>query len=116
VAAAFLAIRAGLKEVRMGHAAYEWAILSDPVRRHYLLRGLEGDRQSFLRRRHHRPDLRNHLLSSLRGAIDDLAVAVALVPYVLIRGPINRVVQRWQVAVSLSISRIYAEGISPDDL
>jgi hypothetical protein len=32
-----LAIRAGLKDVRMGHAAYRWAILSDPVRRHYLL-------------------------------------------------------------------------------
>jgi hypothetical protein len=45
-----------------------------------------------------------------------VAVAVALVPYVLIRGPINRVMQRWQVAVSLSISRIYAEGITPDDL
>jgi hypothetical protein len=45
-----------------------------------------------------------------------VAVAVALVPYVLIRGPINRVVQRWQVAVSLSISRIYAEGVTPDAL
>jgi hypothetical protein len=80
----------------MGHAAYGWAILSDPVRRHYLLR--EGSKEI----------AKVFVVAVIIDLIYEIivfhaiyvgqsmivAVAVALVPYVLIRGPINRIVRR----------------------
>jgi hypothetical protein len=96
VAAAFLAIRAGLKDVRMGYAAYGWAILSDPVRRHYLLcQGSKEIAKVFVVAVI--IDLIYEIIvfhAIYVGQSMIVAVAVALVPYVLIRGPINRIVRR----------------------
>jgi hypothetical protein len=97
IAAAFLAIRAGLKDARSGHPAYGWAIVTDPVRRRDLLQ------QGF------REIAKVFVVAVIIDLIYEIivfraiylgqslivALAVALLPYILIRGPINRIVRRW---------------------
>jgi hypothetical protein len=98
IAAAFLAIRAGLNDARSGHAAYGWAIVTDPVRRRDLLQ------QGF------REIAKVFVVAVIIDLIYEIivfraiylgqslivALAVALLPYILIRGPINRIVRRWK--------------------
>ena len=105
IAAALLAIRAGLKDARMAHPAYGWAIVSDPVRRRDLLQ--EGPKEitkvfvvAVV------IDLVYEIIvfqAIYLGQSLIVAVAVALVPYVMIRGPINRIMQRWYRCGRLSL-------------
>jgi hypothetical protein len=95
IAAAFLAIRSGLKDARLGRPAYGWAMLSDPVHRRDLLQ--EGSKEitkvfvvAVI------IDLVYEVIvfhSIYLGQSLIVAAAVALLPYVLIRGPINRIVR-----------------------
>lgn len=94
--AALIAIRTGLKDGREGRPAFLWAALSNPGYRPELLRqGWKDVGKVFI--------LAMVLdsvyqLIVLRGVyvLELLIVAtvLAIVPYVLIRGPVNRIVRR----------------------
>jgi hypothetical protein len=98
--AVVLAIRAGLKDAREGRPAFFWAVLADPGYRPELLR--QG-----------RKDLwKVFILATILDAIYQLivhrgvyvlevlitATVLAIVPYVLVRGPVNRIVRRGAIA------------------
>lgn len=96
--AALLALRAGLKDAREGKPPYFWTILTRPAQRAELLR--EGWKAV----------ARVFLLAIIMDIIYQLiverwvypfelivvAILLAVVPYVLLRGPINRIVRRLQ--------------------
>ena len=98
--AAFFALRAGWKDARQGRVPYGWAILSDPINRRELLQ--EGWKDvakvfviaiiiDFV-----------YQIIELRWFFPEEAVIVAailaLMPYLLLRGPANRIARRWQHA------------------
>jgi len=94
--AAILAFRAGLKDAQHGRPPYFWTILTDPSQRADLMR--EGWRSV----------ARVFVLAIVMDVIYQLivlgwiypfelilvAILLAVVPYLLIRGPVNRVVRR----------------------
>ena|SRR3569832_92156 len=94
--AALLAFRAGLKDAQTGRPPYFWTILTDPGQREDLLR--EGWKSI----------LRVFVLAIVMDVIYQLivlrwvyplevilvAILLAVVPYLLIRGPVNRIVSR----------------------
>ena len=96
--AALLAIRAGLKDARAGKPPYFWTILTDPSQRYSLLH--EGWKSI----------ARVFILAIVMDVIYQLiylkwiyplelitiAILLAVVPYLLIRGPVNRLVRRWR--------------------
>jgi hypothetical protein len=98
--AVLLAVRAGLKDAREGRPPYLWTMLTDPEERHGLLR--EGWKST----------ARVFLLAVIMDVIYQLivqhwiypgevlivAVLLAIVPYLLIRGPVTRVAERWRRA------------------
>jgi len=92
--ASIFAVRSGLKDSRQGHPAYLWSIYSNPESRHELLH-------------HGWKDVRNvFILAILLDAVYQIiefrwvyvvqavfvAIALAIVPYVLVRGPFSRLV------------------------
>ncbi|MGZ3459037.1 MAG: hypothetical protein ACXU86_11100 [Archangium sp.] len=94
--AMLLALRDGLADAREGRPAYLWALFTDPAHRRELLRdGWRSIGKVFI-------------LASVLDVVYQLlvfrglrpiqglfvAVVLALVPYVLIRGPINRLARR----------------------
>jgi len=94
--AAIFAIRAGLKDARDGKAAYFWAIITSPAHRSDLLHeGWKAVSKVFV-------------MAVIIDAIyqyvafrwfypgEALVVAftLAFIPYLLIRGPVNRIAQR----------------------
>jgi hypothetical protein len=94
--ASFLAVRAGFKDAREGQPPFLWTIISDPSRRSELLRhGWKDVGKVFL-------------LAMLLDAIYQLifqrgvyvlellvvATTLAVVPYLLIRGPVTRLMRR----------------------
>ena len=84
----------------VGTTAYGWAIVTDPVRgRNLLQEGLKEITKVFLVAVV--IDLIYEIIvfhSIYVGQSLIVTVAVALLPYVLIRGPINRIVRRWNRA------------------
>jgi hypothetical protein len=94
--AALLAFRAGFKDAQHGRPPYFWTILTDPSQRADLMR--EGWRSV----------ARVFVLAIVMDVIYQLivlgwvypfelilvAILLAVVPYLLIRGPVNRVVRR----------------------
>jgi len=98
--AVLLAVRAGLKDAREGRPPYLWTILTDPEERDGLLR--EGWKAT----------ARVFLLAVIMdviyqwivqhwiypGEVLIVAVLLAIVPYLLIRGPVTRVAERWRRA------------------
>ena len=97
VMASIYAIRIGVKDAREGKPAYFWSIVSDPTRR----------RESLKEGLHHvsRVILIGVVMELLYevivfGAIRPLQLVVivfglAFVPYLLLRGPINRIARHW---------------------
>jgi hypothetical protein len=96
VMAAIFAIRAGLRDAREGKAAYFWAIISNPAHRSDLLReGWKAVSKVFV-------------MAVIIDAIYQyvafrgfypaealvVAFSLAFIPYLLIRGPVNRIAQR----------------------
>ena len=92
--ATFFALRAGLRDARDGRPAYFWTVFTDPAYRQDLLhQGWKDVRKVFLMA---------FLLDSIYqgimfrwiylGQVLFVAVILAIVPYVLIRGPVNRLV------------------------
>jgi len=98
--AALLAIRAGLKDAREGRPPYFWTILSSPEHRADLLR--EGWKAT----------ARVFVLAVVMdiiyqwivqrwiypGEVVIVAILLAMVPYLLIRGPVTRIARRWNRA------------------
>lgn len=96
--ATLLALRAGLKDAREGQPPYLWTILTDPGQRADLLRA------------GWRAIARVFLLAVIMDVIYQwiverwvypvevviVAILLAVVPYVLIRGPVNRIARRWR--------------------
>ena len=94
--AALLAIRAGLQDARDGQPPYLWTILTDPSRRAELLRHGWG------------AVARVFFLAVIMDAIYQVivlrwiyplellvvAIFLAVVPYLLLRGPVNRLARR----------------------
>ena len=93
--AIFLAIRDGAKDAREGRSAYLWTLLTDPAQRRYLLQdGWKGISRIFL-------------LACILDVVYQLiewhrlkplevlltAVILAVVPYALLRGPIDRLLR-----------------------
>jgi len=95
--AAFLAVRAALRDAREGRPPYLWATLTDSSQRREILhRGwrhvgkvfaiallLDCVYQIFVLREFH----------PIQGLI--VASTLALVPYLILRGPVNRIMRRW---------------------
>jgi hypothetical protein len=97
IAAILLAIRAGLRDARTGRPAYGWIVITDPVRRRDLVReGCKEIAKVFV------VAIAIDLIYEIVvfraiHPVQSLIVAatVALVPYALFRGPVNRIVRRW---------------------
>jgi len=97
VMAAILAVRAGLRDARTGRLAYGWAIITDSAHSRDLLR--EGWKDV----------ARLFVVAVLVDVIYEIivfrriypiqplivAACLALPPYLLIRGPVNRIARRW---------------------
>ena len=106
-----LAIRAGLKDAREGQPAFMWAIFTNPDQRRRLIRSglsdvgkifivavvLDSAYQLFVLREF-------HVLQVLF-----VAVACAIVPYVLIRGPVTRLTRGWYKSPSVTANKQVAE-------
>jgi hypothetical protein len=96
IMAVLLAVRAGLKDARDGRPPYFWTLITDPAQRVDLLR--EGWRSI----------ARVFILAVVMDLIYELvvdrlfypletlivAVVLAVVPYLLLRGPVNRIARR----------------------
>lgn len=96
--ATILAVLAGLRDAREGRPPYFWTLLTTPSERANLLR--EGWRAVG----------RVFLLAVIMDVIYQLiverwiyplellmvAILLAVVPYLLVRGPVNRIARRWQ--------------------
>src|SRR5208337_1123675 len=93
---AIIAVRAGLKDAREGNPPYSWAIFTDPVARGKLLReGWKAVAKVFV-------------ISVIMDIIYQVIVhqwfypfetlivgaILALLPYLLVRGPVNRIARR----------------------
>jgi hypothetical protein len=94
--AIFLAIRAGFKDARQNRPPFLWTILCDPAHRHEFLRqgwkdvGKVFAVATIL-------DIIYQLIVHRGVYVLELlitAVTLAIVPYVLLRGPVNRIAKR----------------------
>jgi hypothetical protein len=103
--ATLLAVRAGLKDAREDRPPYFWTLLTDPSQRVDLLR--EGWRSI----------ARVFVLAVVMDLIYEwvmgrwfypletltVAIALAVVPYLVLRGPINRLARRWRRARGVEV-------------
>ncbi len=95
--ASILALRAGVNDARQGRPAYLWAALTNPVHRWQLLHGGWKDMRT--------PFLVAATLDAIYQIIIHkfiyplellfTATLLALVPYFILRGPVNRVARRF---------------------
>src|SRR5712671_6520718 len=96
--AAFFAIRSGLEDARTGRPAYLWAIVTDSTHRRNLLS--EGWRATAKVFAMAVVIDAVYQLVQLRwfypGEALIVAIVLALVPYLLIRGPVGRIARGWQ--------------------
>ena len=95
--ATLLAIRAGFKDARSGRPAHGWAIVTDPDNRRALLKESWKDVAKVFTIAVI-IDLVYEIIVFRRiypGESLIIAVVVALVPYLLLRGPVNRMVRWW---------------------
>jgi hypothetical protein len=97
IMAMLLAVRAGVKDAREGRPPFLWTILTEPSRRMQLIR--EGWKST----------ARVFILAVVMdiiyqfivqrwiypGEVVIVAVLLALVPYLLIRGPVTRIARPW---------------------
>jgi hypothetical protein len=95
--AMFFAVRDGVKDARTARPAYFWSLFTDPEHRSEMARdGWKSVGKIFIMAV--AMDLIYQLLV-LRGLRPIqtvmVAVLVAIVPYLLLRGPVNRVARRW---------------------
>lgn len=103
--ATLLAVRDGLKDAREGQPPYFWTLLTDPSQRLCLLR--EGWRS--IARVFVLAVVMDFIYEWVMGRwfypVETLIVAIvlAVLPYLLLRGPINRIVRRWRRAPGVEV-------------
>jgi hypothetical protein len=91
------AIRDGARDAREGKSAYFWAVCTDPAHRSYLLKdGWKGISKIFIIA--YLLDvayqvLEWHGLKPMQALLT--AIILAVIPYVLLRGPVNRLLRVW---------------------
>jgi Flp pilus assembly protein TadB len=94
--ATLLALRAGLKDARQDRPPYFWTVLTDPAQRADLLReGWKSIARVFflaIIMDVIYQWIMQHWLYPLETMV--VAILLAVVPYVLIRGPVNRIARR----------------------
>ena len=96
--AALLALRGGLKDARDGRPAYFWTVLVDPSQRTELLReGWKAIAKVFCMAMII-DAIYQWIVQRLiyPGELLIVAILLAVVPYLLIRGPVNRSARRWR--------------------
>lgn len=94
--AAYFAFRDGRRDARKGYPAYGWAVLTDRAHRRFLIQsGWRGVSKVFIVAMVLDLIFQIVALRSFRlvGALI-VAVCLALLPYVLLRGPVNRLLRR----------------------
>ena len=96
--ATILAVRAGLSDAREGRPAYFWTLLSDSSQRRDLVReGWKSIAKVFVMAviidlvYQYLVDGWIHILEAL-----GIAALLAIVPYILFRGPVNRIATRYR--------------------
>ena len=93
--AIFLAVRHGARDAREGRSAYLWTLLSDPAQRRYLLQdGWKGISRVFILA--YVLDVVYQLVEFRRLKMFEAlltAVILAVIPYVILRGPIDRLIR-----------------------
>src|SRR5687767_11722508 len=98
--ATLLATRAGLKDAREGRPAYFWTVLTDPAQRAGLLHeGWKSIARVFalaVIMDVIYQWIMQHWIYPLETLV--VAILLAVVPYLLIRGPVNRLARRWHRA------------------
>jgi hypothetical protein len=96
--AALLALRAGLKDAHDGRPPYLWTVVTDPLQRDVLLReGWKSIARVFFLAVIMDVIYQwivQHWIYPLETLI--VAIVLAVVPYLLIRGPVNRIARRWR--------------------
>ncbi len=94
--AVFLAIRAGLQDAREGQPPFLWAIFTHPGRRRELLRRTWGDVGNVFILALVLDSIYQVIMHSGIYALELLLTAtiLALVPYVIVRGPVTRLAKR----------------------
>ena len=91
------AIRDGIKDARIGRSPYFWTVLSDPQKRRDRLReGLDATGKIILIAIA-LDAVYQYLTTRSFFPVEALLVAIflAFIPYFLLRGPVNRIAQRW---------------------
>ena len=91
--AAFLAIRDGRADAKTGRPAYFWAVISDPEHRHQLLRSGWHSLAKLLCMALALDLIYQAIALHAFRPLEALAIAFILgvLPYLLLRGPINRI-------------------------
>ena len=96
--AALLALRAGLQDARTGQPAYFWALLTNPLHRRELLReGWKAVSKVFVIALV--LDVVYQIIQQrwiYPGEALIVAFTLAIVPYLVLRGPVNRLARWWQ--------------------
>jgi hypothetical protein len=105
--AAILAIRAGLKDAREGRPAYFWAIFTEPtLRRHLIREGWQAVAKVFII-----AVIIDMIYQFIvlrwfyPGEALIVAAILAILPYLLLRGPVNRIARRSSVSAHPSGSQ-----------
>jgi hypothetical protein len=96
--ASILAIRGGMQDAREGKPPYFWAIFTDSAKRRDLVReGWQAVAKVFTIAAI--MDVIYQLIELRRVFVLDVlltAVVLAIVPYLVLRGPVNRMAQAWK--------------------
>ena len=105
--AILLALRAGMKDAREGRPPYFWTILTDPARRADLIReGWKSVARVFVLAVIMEVIYQWIVLRWFYpGEAVTVAVLLAVVPYVLLRGPINRLARRLRRQPEVSVGK-----------
>lgn len=98
--AVLIAIRAGLRDAREGQPPFLWTIISNPGRRHELLRQSRGDLRNVFILALVLDSIYQVMVHSAIYALELLltATVLALGPYVIVRGPVTRLARRHSAA------------------
>lgn len=105
--AILFAVRDGRRDAREGRGAYLWALVTDPMQRGYLLHsGWKGISKVFVLAFVLDVTyqlLEWHGLKPTQGLLT--AIVVAVIPYALLRGPVNRLARTIQTRKSQTLVR-----------